>query len=95
LVFDDAAYIAQATKMTFARRCLSAITQPQEQMERHMTQRVVILVLALLGMTRVALAHPDQPNALFHLLTEPDHLAMLSLVVIAGVFAVRKIRSTR
>jgi hypothetical protein len=81
--------------MTFKFLGIPAITKSQEQMERHMTQRILISVLAFLGMSTVVAAHPDQPNALFHLLTEPDHLAILSLVVVAILFAVRKIRSTR
>jgi hypothetical protein len=87
--------LSHVTKLAFTFLRDPAITIWQEQMERHMTQRILISLLALLGMSSFAVAHPDQPNALFHLLTEPDHLAIVSLVVVAGIFAVRKIRSTR
>lgn len=51
-----------------------------------MTQAVMTLVLALSG---VAWAHPgehhgDMNQTLFHLMTEPDHLAMLVAAGIAG-----------
>jgi hypothetical protein len=81
-------------KMAFFIGSLPAITPLQEQMERHMN-KILVSTFTLIGSSTLAAAHPDQPNALFHLLTEPDHLAILSLVAIATIFAFRKYRATR
>jgi hypothetical protein len=64
-----------------------------------MTQKFFVSTFALMGMSTVAFANGDHSGSaiqvIAHMLTEPDHLAMLSLVVVAAVFAIRKIRSTR
>jgi hypothetical protein len=65
-------------------------------MERHMTKQVLISI-AVLGISAGgAFANGDHSGdvlrVLAHIWSEPDHLAMFSLVVIAAVVVLRKYR---
>jgi hydrogenase/urease accessory protein HupE len=57
-------------------------------MEQQMTKTISLSALVLAGTASNALAHGDHSGntlqALTHLLTEPDHLAMLSVAVVVG-----------
>jgi hydrogenase/urease accessory protein HupE len=60
----------------------------QKQMEQHMTKMISLSALVLAGTASSAFAHGDHSGdvlqVLAHLLTEPDHLAMLSVAVVVG-----------
>lgn len=62
-----------------------------------MTKQILVSIATIFGISSMAFANGDHAgNALHvigHMLTEPDHLAMLSVVAIAVVFAIRKLRS--
>jgi hypothetical protein len=69
----------------------------QEQRTRHMT-KLFLSTLAVTSLSATdALANGnhsgDAFRVLIHMLSEPDHLAMLSVVVIAAFVAIRKLRS--
>ena len=53
------------------------------------------LAALLLTLPSAALAHPGDHTGLGlrHLLTEPDHLAMLAAVVVVAAVILRKLRS--
>jgi hydrogenase/urease accessory protein HupE len=67
------------------------------------TTRFLARAAAPLLASGAALAHPGHGSAhaleffagLLHLLTEPDHLAMLGVAVAAAVVAVRRVRARR
>lgn len=67
------------------------------------TTRFLARAAAPLLATGSALAHPGDSSAhamaflegLVHLLTEPDHLAMLGVAVATAVFVVRRVRAQR
>jgi hydrogenase/urease accessory protein HupE len=68
-------------------------------MEQHM-KKMIISSLVLAGVATPALAHPgdhsyDLAKSLFHLLTQPDHLAMLAVAIAAIAFAVFKFRGRK
>jgi hypothetical protein len=65
--------------------------------ERHM-KKILISAAAVVASSNAALAHPGEHgfsvlNSLWHLLTEPDHLAMIGVaVVVAGALAYKHFR---
>ena len=66
-------------------------------MERHMKIHLSILVISPMAFAGVAEAHPENHalsaiNSLVHLLTEPDHLAMLiaAIAVCFGIYRLRR-----
>ena len=54
-------------------------------------------LLPLLLIPYVAFAHPGDHSTtgLLHMLTEPDHLALLAVIVAAAVFGILKLRARR
>ena len=60
--------------------------------------RLISMTAILVSLSNTqALANGNHSGDAFHvfahMLTEPDHLAMLSVVVVAAIFAIRKYRS--
>jgi hydrogenase/urease accessory protein HupE len=65
-------------------------------MERHM-QRITVSSLVLAATASAALAHPanhayDVSGSAFHMLTQPDHLALIAAVAFAVFMLTRKVR---
>ena len=65
-------------------------------MEQHM-KKTVISTLVLAAMASPAFAHPGDHvfsmlGSLVHLLTEPDHLAMMAVAAVVGFFIYRRAR---
>jgi hydrogenase/urease accessory protein HupE len=100
---ERAAFFAFATAAQLAeprRRGRAWSRAMQEQMQQHM-KKIVLATAGLIAASVPAFAHADDHQlgvveSLMHLLTEPDHLALIvAAVLAAGVFGlvVRKRRA--
>jgi hypothetical protein len=73
---------------------------PIAKAKEQQMKKILTTAIATLGFSSTAFAHPGEhafnvANSLIHLLTEPDHLAMLALgAAVVGVLIYKRKRSS-